>query len=74
MVFPAVHVLVVQANDRLSELFDEELGDAGLPGTGWAVQQSWIRSVSFRDWVENAGQVVDFGVPVLHLPWDELRL
>jgi len=24
------------------------------------------------DWVENAGEVVDLGMPVLYLSWDEL--
>jgi len=74
VVFPAVDVLVVEVHDGFAELFDEVLCDAGFPGSGWAVEECWVGSVPVGDGVENAGEVVDFGVAVLHLLWDEFWL
>jgi len=50
------------------------LGDTGFPGTGWAVEECWVSSVALSDWVEDAGEVVDFGVSVLDFSGDEFWL
>lgn len=38
------------------------------------VEECWVSSLSFRDRVEDAREVVDFGISVLHLSWDEFGL
>lgn len=42
--------------------------------TGGTVEECWISSVSLSDWVEDTGEVVDFGVPVLDFSRDEFWL
>lgn len=72
--FPAVHVLVVDIHDFLAEAFNEELRNTRLPRPRRAVEKSWISAFPMGDGVEDTGEVVDLGIPVLHLPRDELRL
>lgn len=74
VVFPAVHVLVIQINYFLAESFDSELRDTGFPGSGRSVQERRISSFTVGERAQHAGERVDLGVPVFHLAGDEFRL
>jgi hypothetical protein len=47
--------------------------DADLAHARWATQQSGLSWLVLRNRTKCARQVVDFGVPVNHVPRDELR-
>ena len=45
--------------------------DAGLAGAAGSGDDSRVGGFTVRDWLEDAGKVVDFGVAMLNFPRDE---
>ena len=71
VVAPAVDVGRFDVEDLFPESFGDELRDAGLTGTAGPGDNGRVGGFPVRNWFENAGEVVDFGVAMLNFPRDE---
>ena len=71
IVAPAVDVGGLDVKDFFSESFGDELRDTGLAGAAGPGDDGGVGWLSVRDRLENAREVVDFGVAMLNFPRDE---
>jgi hypothetical protein len=71
VVAPAVDLGGLDVEDLFAESFGDELRDAGLAGAAGPSNDSRVGGFPVRDWLEDAGEVVDFGVAMLNFPRDE---
>jgi len=71
VVAPAVDVGSLDIEDFFPEPLGDELRDAGLTGAAGSGDDGRVGGFTIRDWFENAGEVVDFGVTMLNLPRNE---
>ena len=65
VVSPAVDVSGLDVEDLFSEPFGDELRDAGLAGAARSSNDGRISGLPIREGLENAGEVVYFGVAML---------
>jgi len=71
VVSPAVDVGGLDVEDLLSEPFGDEFRDAGLAGAARSSNDGRISGLPIREGLENAGEVVYFGVAMLDFSRDE---
>jgi len=68
---PAVDVGRFDVEDLFPESFGDELRDARLAGAARSGDNGRVGGFPVRNWFENAGEVIDFGVAMLNFPRDE---
>jgi hypothetical protein len=71
VVAPAVDVGGLDVEDLFAESFGDELRDAGLASAAGSGNDSGVGGLAVRDWLEDAGEVVDLGVAMLNFPRNE---
>ena len=71
MVAPAVDVGGLDVEDLFTQAFGDELRDARLPRPAGSGDDGGVGRLSVRDELENAREVVDFGVAMLDFSRDE---
>ena len=71
VVAPAVDVGGLDVEDLFSESFGDELRDARLAGAAGSSDDGRVGGFTVRDGLENAREMVDFGVAMLNFPRDE---
>jgi hypothetical protein len=54
VILPAVHILVVDIDNALSESFNCELRNTGFPDSGRTVEEDWISRLSVKDRPQDA--------------------
>ena len=71
VVAPAIDVGGLDVKDFFSESFGDELRDTGLAGAARPGDDGGVGRLSVRDGLENAREVIDFGVAMLDFLRDE---
>ena len=71
VVTPAVDVGGLDVEDFFPEPFGDELRNAGLAGAAGPGDDGGVRGFPVRDGLEDAGEMIDFGVAMLNFPRDE---
>ena len=71
VVAPAVDVGGLDVEDLFPEPFSDELRNAGLPRPAGSGDDGRVGGVSVHDGLEDAGEVIDFGVAMLDFMGDE---
>ena len=71
VVTPAVDVGGLDVENLFPEAFGDELRDAGLAGAAGSGDDSRVGGFTVRDWLEDAREMVDFGVAMLNFSRDE---
>jgi hypothetical protein len=71
VVTPAVDVGGLDVEDLFAEPFSDELRDARLAGAAGSGDYGRVGGFAVRDWFEDAGEVIDFGVAMLNFSRDE---
>ena len=71
IVAPAVDVGGFDVEDLFTQSFGDKMRDAGFSGPAGTGHDGGVGGFAVRDGCENAGEVIDFGVAMLHFPWDE---
>lgn len=67
----AVDVGGLDVEHFFTQAFSDELRHIGLPRSARSGNNSRVGGFPVRDWFEDAGEVVDFGVAMLDFPRDE---
>jgi len=71
VVTPAVDVGGLNVEDFFPESFGDELRDARFAGAAGSGDNSGVGGLAVRDWFEDAGEVIDFGVAMLNFARNE---
>ena len=71
MVAPAVDVGGLDVENLFTQAFGDDLRDARLPRPAGSGDNGSVGGFPVRDWFEDAGKVIDFGVAMLDFLRDE---